>query len=342
MPRYALSWTACQSSRPSAPRAKLPLPPSWPVSVAAAAKPERNGPLKPAGFPPTYPPPPVPWNLPFQPFVGRATNTFTRHPVGGCVTVARTRQDPSASLSSTESMVVFGSETLARSSCGITGSLSAKAGLGGASPTWARATAAGSATRTVEYPDVDAARGPTSKEGPRKAFELQFDGIILAEPFMKHSTADDRGANGCAPRGEPGDVPTPETGDGQVVKLHRGVGHDKTEGRALLAGTIAHSARDGVCPECRGIRASRRVDVGFRRGVVAGPRKVVLPGTTFIIRDRHREDARHLPGVQRPAAGRSPAWHVLRPRSKRRTDSPVPPRDRRHLHHGPSLATCES
>ena len=31
----ALSWTACQSNRPSAPRAKLPLPPSCPVSVAA-------------------------------------------------------------------------------------------------------------------------------------------------------------------------------------------------------------------------------------------------------------------------------------------------------------------
>src|SRR3954453_10725644 len=120
MPRYALSLTACQSNRPSAPRAKLPLPPSWPVLVAAAAKPRRNGLLKPAGFPPAYPPPPVPWNLPFQPFVGRATNTFTRHPVGGCVTVALTRQDPSAALSSTESMVVFGSETLVKSSCEVT------------------------------------------------------------------------------------------------------------------------------------------------------------------------------------------------------------------------------
>ena len=35
---------------------------------------------------------------------------------------------------------------------------------------------------------------------------------------------------------------TTESGDGQVVKLHRGVGQDKTEGRALLAGTIARSA----------------------------------------------------------------------------------------------------
>src|SRR5262249_2694138 len=135
MPRYALSWTACQSNRPSAPRAKLPLPPSWPVSVAAAAYPRRVGPLKAAGFPPTYPPPPVPWNLPFQPFMGRAMDPLTRHPVGGCVTVARTRQDPSASLSSTESIVVFGSASFIRLSYGTTGALSANAGFGGGSPT---------------------------------------------------------------------------------------------------------------------------------------------------------------------------------------------------------------
>src|SRR4051794_18247671 len=181
MPRYALSWTACQSSRPSAPRAKLPLPPSWPVSVAAAAKPSRNGPFKAAGFPPTYPPPPVPWNLPFQPFVGSATNTLTRQPVGGCVTVARTRQDPSASLSSTESMVVFGSETLVRSSCGITGALSAKAGLGGASPTWARATAAGSATRTVSIP-IRYRASPDLEGRATASARVRFDEIILAEP----------------------------------------------------------------------------------------------------------------------------------------------------------------
>src|SRR3954465_13750718 len=141
MPRHALSWTACQSSRPSPPSAKRPLPPSWPVSVAAAAKPRRNGPFKPAGFPPTYPPPPVPWNLPFQPFEGRAMNTFTRHPVGGCVTVALTRQDPSAASSSTESMVVFGSETLVRSSCEITGSLCGEGRRGGGLA--ARGTGAG-------------------------------------------------------------------------------------------------------------------------------------------------------------------------------------------------------
>src|SRR4051794_17136931 len=73
------------------------------------------------------------------------------------------------------------------------------------------------------------------------------------------------GLTGCGPRGGPGDGLTTETGGGQGVKLHRGGGHNKTEGRALLAGTIAHSARDRVCPECRRMRASRRVDVGFRR-----------------------------------------------------------------------------
>src|SRR3954463_13033716 len=180
MPRYALSWTECQSSRPSAPRAKLPLPPSWPVSVAAAAKPRRNGPFNAPGFPPTYPPPPVPWNLPFQPFVGRATNTLTRHPVGGCVTVALTRQDPSAALSSTESMVVFGSATLVRRSCGITGALSAKVGLGGASTTWARA-AAGSATRTVSIPRQCRAR-PNVEGSVTARARVTFDGIILSEP----------------------------------------------------------------------------------------------------------------------------------------------------------------
>ena len=42
---------------------------------------------------------------------------------------------------------------------------------------------------------------------------------------------------------------TIESGEGEVVKLHRGVGRDKTEGRASLAGTMAHSAREGVRPE---------------------------------------------------------------------------------------------
>src|SRR5262249_44941463 len=122
------------------------------VGWGGGAARDRSAPQRQWDSPPTSPPPPVPWNLPFQPFVGRATNTLTRHPVGGCVTVALTRHDPSESLSSTESMVVFGSATLARPSCGITGSLSAKIGLGGASPTWAQATAPGSATNRVRTP----------------------------------------------------------------------------------------------------------------------------------------------------------------------------------------------
>src|SRR5262249_25405255 len=83
MPRYALSWTACQSSRPSTPRAKLPLPPSWPVSVAAVAYPERTGPLKPLGFPPTHPPPPVPRTRPVQPVRGRGGEHRDPAPGGG-------------------------------------------------------------------------------------------------------------------------------------------------------------------------------------------------------------------------------------------------------------------
>ena len=98
-------------------------------------------------------------------------NTLTRHPVGGCVTVALTRQDPSAAFSSTESMVVFGSATLIRLSCAITGELSVNAGLGGISPTWARATAAGSATRTVSIPMRCLVR-PNVEEGPLQVLEL--------------------------------------------------------------------------------------------------------------------------------------------------------------------------
>ena len=47
--------------------------------------------------------------------------------------------------------------------------------------------------------------------------------------LMKHSTADDRGANWLCASRQPSDVLTTETGDGQVDKLLRVVGHDKTE-----------------------------------------------------------------------------------------------------------------
>src|SRR5262245_16089829 len=120
-------------------------------------------------------------------------NTLTRHPVGGCVTVALTRQDPSSALSSTESMVVFGSATLVRLSCGITGALSAKTGLGGFSPTWARATAAGSAARRASIPMRCRAR-PNVEGRAIGSIRIPFDGIILLS-LMKHSTADNRGAH---------------------------------------------------------------------------------------------------------------------------------------------------
>src|SRR5262249_37402365 len=151
------------------------------VGWGGGAARDRSAPQRQWDSPPTSPPPPIPWNRPFQPFVGRATNTLTRHPVGGCVTVARTRQDPSAALSSTESMVVLGSATLARSSWGITGAPSATAGLGGASPTWGRATAAGRATRTVSIPRRS--RVSPNLEGRAIAsVRVACDGIILAGP----------------------------------------------------------------------------------------------------------------------------------------------------------------
>ena len=61
---------------------------------------------------------------------------------------------------------------------------------------------------------------------------VTFDAIILAQPFMKHWLADYRGANWLCARGKPGDVLTTDTGDDQVVKLHCGVGPNKTEGHA--------------------------------------------------------------------------------------------------------------
>jgi hypothetical protein len=50
----------------------------------------------------------------------------------------------------------------------------------------------------------------------------------------------------------------PETCDGQFVKLHGGVGWDKTQGRALPAGAVAFSVKDGALP---GIAAIRRTSV---------------------------------------------------------------------------------
>lgn len=71
--------------------------------------------------------------------------TFTRSPDGGCVTETVTRQTPFVS-SAAESIVVFGSETLARSSHEHTGVMPGKNGLGGASAARRKVIAAKSAT----------------------------------------------------------------------------------------------------------------------------------------------------------------------------------------------------
>src|SRR5262249_39529053 len=111
-------------------------------------------------------------------------------------------------------MVVFGSETFVRFSCGITGALSVKAGLGGFSPTWAPATAAGSATRTVRIPMRCRAR-PNVEGRATASARVTFDRIILAEPFLKHSPADYRGATGlralrqAGQRADPGNERSP-------------------------------------------------------------------------------------------------------------------------------------
>jgi hypothetical protein len=74
-------------------------------------------------------------------------------------------------------MVVFGSATLIRLSCGTTGALSAKAGLGGSSLTWARATAAGIATRRVSIPMRCRARPDVAGKATASA-RFTFDGFI--------------------------------------------------------------------------------------------------------------------------------------------------------------------
>src|SRR5438477_10619210 len=123
----------CQFSRPFASRAKLPLPPSCPVSVAPAAYPCATGPRKLSALPPENPPPPFPRNLPFQFVAGRPMKTLTRSPDGGCVTVAMTRHERSEGSSAAESIVVLGSVTLPRLSQGHTVSASGKNGFGGVS-----------------------------------------------------------------------------------------------------------------------------------------------------------------------------------------------------------------
>ena len=78
--------------------AKLPLPPSWPPSVAAAGKALATGPRRVSALPVKKPPPPLPRKRPFQFFTGSATQTFTRSLAGGCVTIAVTRTAPSRAI----------------------------------------------------------------------------------------------------------------------------------------------------------------------------------------------------------------------------------------------------
>jgi len=54
-------------------------------------------------------------------------NTLTRSSVGGCVTVAVTRHEPSEGSTTAESMVVFGSEIRVRLSHEHTGAMSDRA-----------------------------------------------------------------------------------------------------------------------------------------------------------------------------------------------------------------------
>src|SRR2546425_12367162 len=111
----------CQFSHPFASRAKLPLPPSCPVSVAPAAYPCATGPRNLPALPPENPPPPFPRNLPFQFVTGSPIKILTRSLEGGCVIVAVTRHEPSEGSTPAESMVVLGRESLARLSHGHTG-----------------------------------------------------------------------------------------------------------------------------------------------------------------------------------------------------------------------------
>src|SRR5688500_12665174 len=111
---------SCQFKRPFASSAKLPLPPSCPVSVPPAAYPAAGCPALGAP-PPENPPPPFPRKRPFQFVVGIAIQIRTLSPAGGCVVTAVTRQTLGAAGSMTDdSIVVFGSLTDARFSHDIT------------------------------------------------------------------------------------------------------------------------------------------------------------------------------------------------------------------------------
>src|SRR5215207_10553612 len=131
MPTCALLRIDCQSRRPLAFSAKLPLPPSCPVSVAPAAQPCAAGWLAPAALPPEKPPPPVPRKRPFQFAVGIAVQTRTLSPIGGWVVTAVIRHTPGlAGSTAADSIVVFGSVTVTRLSQERTGDALEMAGFG--------------------------------------------------------------------------------------------------------------------------------------------------------------------------------------------------------------------
>src|SRR6185503_14669351 len=135
MPTWALLRMPCQSRRPLT-SAKLPLPPSCPVSVAPAAYPRPAGCARPKGLPPRKPPPPVPRKRPFQLFSGSAIQMRTLSPAGGWVVTAVTRQTPGAfGSTAADSMVVLGSATLARLSHVRAGLAFGTSGFGAVSAT---------------------------------------------------------------------------------------------------------------------------------------------------------------------------------------------------------------
>src|SRR5262245_15421035 len=107
----------------------------------------------PAALPPENPPPPTPRNRPFQFDVGMPTQILTLSPAGGCVVIAVTRHMPGLAGSSTaDSMVVFGSATIARLSQDRTGLALATAGFG--------TTPNGAGTAPRPAPAAGAAGGP--------------------------------------------------------------------------------------------------------------------------------------------------------------------------------------
>src|SRR6266436_1476475 len=85
----------------------------------------------PAALRPESPPPPVPRDRPFQFAIGMLIQILTLSPAGGCVMNTVTRHTPGLAGSTTaDSIVVFGSATVARLSQERTACALGTAGLG--------------------------------------------------------------------------------------------------------------------------------------------------------------------------------------------------------------------